>query len=187
MPTGAEQGILRGMYLLKSGGKGKVRVTLFGSGTILREVLAAAELLEKDFGVPADVFSVTSFSELRRNALDVERWNLLHPTETPHVPYVREVLEKSTGPFIAATDYMKTVPDQIRQWVPGRFAVLGTDGFGRSDSRAELRRFFEVNRHYIVIAALKCLADEGKIDVGTIPKAMRAFGIDPEKPNPLTV
>jgi pyruvate dehydrogenase E1 component len=187
MPSGVEHGILRGMYPLKSGGKGKVRVTLFGSGTILREVLAAAELLEKDYGVPADVFSVTSFSELRRNALDAERWNLLHPTEAARVPYVREVLERSTGPFIAATDYMKTVPDQIRQWVPGRYAVLGTDGFGRSDSRAELRRFFEVNRHYIVIAALKCLADDGKIDVRTIPTAMQAFGIDPEKPNPLTV
>jgi pyruvate dehydrogenase E1 component len=187
MPAGAEQGILRGMYLVKGGGKGKVRVTLFGSGTILREALAAAELLEKDYGVPADVFSVTSFSELRRNALDIERWNLLHPTETARVPYVREALGNSTGPFIAATDYIKTVPDQIRQWVPGRYAVLGTDGFGRSDSRAELRRFFEVNRHYVVIAALKCLADEGKLDARTIPTAMQAFGIDPDKPNPLSV
>jgi pyruvate dehydrogenase E1 component len=187
MPSGVEQGILRGMYPLRPGGEGKMRVTLFGSGTILREVLAAAELLEKDYGVAADVFSVTSFSELRRNALDAERWNLLHPTEAARVPYVREALERSTGPFIAASDYMKTVPDQIRQWVPGRYAVLGTDGFGRSDSRAELRRFFEVNRHYIVIAALKCLADDGKIDVRTVPKAMQAFGIDPEKPNPLTV
>jgi len=167
--------------------KGHARVTLFGSGTILREALAAAELLEKDYGVPADVFSVTSFSELRRNALDVERWNLLHPTETARVPYVREALKDSTGPFIAATDYIKTVPDQIRQWVPGRYAVLGTDGFGRSDSRAELRRFFEVNRHYIVIAALKCLADDGKLDARTIPAAMQAFGIDPDKPNPLSV
>src|ERR1700683_1067932 len=187
MPAGVEQGILRGMYLVKSGGKGKGRVTLFGSGTILREALAAAELLEKDYGVPADVFSVTSFSELRRNGLEAERWNLLHPTETARVPYVREALGNSTGPFIAATDYIKTVPDQIRQWVPGRYAVLGTDGFGRSDSRAELRRFFEVNRHYIVIAALKCLADDGKIDARTIPAAMQAFGIDPDKPNPLSV
>jgi pyruvate dehydrogenase E1 component len=187
MPAGVEQGILRGMYLVKSGGKGKVRVTLFGSGTILREALAAAELLEKDYGVPADVFSVTSFSELRRNALDVERWNLLHPTETARVPYVREALGDHTGPFIAATDYIKTVPDQIRQWVPGRYAVLGTDGFGRSDSRAELRRFFEVNRHYVVIAALKCLADDGKIEARTVTKAMQAFGIDPDKPNPLSV
>jgi pyruvate dehydrogenase E1 component len=187
MPAGAEQGILRGMYPVRSGGEGKVRVTLFGSGTILREVLAAAELLEKDFGVPADVFSVTSFSELRRNALAAERWNLLHPTETARIPYVREALAGSTGPFIAATDYIKTVPDQIRQWVPGRYAVLGTDGFGRSDSRAELRRFFEVNRHYVVIAALKCLADDGKLDARTIPAAMQAFGIDPDKPNPLSV
>jgi pyruvate dehydrogenase E1 component len=187
MPAGVEQGILRGMYQVKSGGKGKVRVTLFGSGTILREVLAAAELLEKDYGVPADVFSVTSFSELRRNALDVERWNLLHPTETARVPYVREALGNSAGPFIAATDYMKTVPDQIRQWVPGRYAVLGTDGFGRSDSRAELRRFFEVNRHYVVIAALKALADEDKFDKKILVKAMQSFGIDPDKPNPLTV
>jgi pyruvate dehydrogenase E1 component len=187
MPTGAEQGILRGMYRVKSDGKAKMRVTLFGSGTILREVLAAAELLEKDFGVSADVFSVTSFSELRRNALDAERWNLLHPTETARVPYVCEALGESTGPYIAASDYIKTVPDQIRQWVPGRYAVLGTDGFGRSDSRAELRRFFEVNRHYVVIAALKCLADDGKLDARTIPAAMQAFGIDPAKPNPLSV
>jgi pyruvate dehydrogenase E1 component len=143
--------------------------------------------LEKDFGVPADVYSITSFSELRKNALDIERWNLLHPTETQKQTYVRQALGEREGPFVAATDYMKTVPDQIRQWVPGRYAVLGTDGFGRSDSRAELRRFFEVNRHYVVIAALKALADDGKIDMHTVTKAMSAFGIDPEKPNPLTV
>jgi pyruvate dehydrogenase E1 component len=153
----------------------------------LREVLAAAELLEKDFGVPADVYSVTSFSELRRNALEIERWNLLHPTEPQKQTYIRQALADREGPFIAATDYMKTVPDQIRQWIPGRYAVLGTDGFGRSDSRAELRRFFEVDRHYIVIAALKALADDGKVDVNTVTKALKAFDIDPEKPNPLTV
>jgi len=164
-----------------------VRVTLFGSGTILREALAASELLEKDFGVPADVYSVTSFSELRKNALDIERWNLLHPTEGPKQSYIRQTLADREGPFIAASDYIKTVPDQIRQWIPGRYCVLGTDGFGRSDSRAELRRFFEVDRHYIVIAALKALADDGKIDVNTVTKAMKAFDIDPEKPNPLTV
>ena len=175
------------MYLLRTGGRGKVRATLFGSGTILREVLAAAELLEKDFGVPADVFSVTSFSELRRNALAVERWNLLHADEPPKQTYVQQALKDCEGPFIAATDYMKTVADQIRQWVPGRYAVLGTDGFGRSDSRAELRRFFEVDRHYVVIAALKALADEGKIDMQTVTDAMQRFGIDPEKPNPLSV
>jgi pyruvate dehydrogenase E1 component len=187
MPAGANEGILKGMYVVRTGGKGKVRATLFGSGTILREVLAAAELLEKDFGVPADVYSVTSFSELRKDALDVERWNLLHASEPQKKTYIQQALGDREGPFIAATDYMKTVADQIRQWVPGRYAVLGTDGFGRSDSRAELRRFFEVDRHYVVIAALKALADDRKIDVKTVTEAMQRFGIDPEKPNPLSV
>ncbi len=150
-------------------------------------MLAAAELLEKDYGVSADVYSVTSFSELRTNALDVERWNLLHPGAQPRRSYIAEILGEGAGPFIAASDYMKTVADQIRQWVPGRFAVLGTDGFGRSDSRAELRRFFEVDRHYVLIAALKALADEGKIAPAKVGEAMKTYGIDPEKPNPLTV
>jgi len=187
MPAGVAQGILNGMYLLRIGGRGKVRATLFGSGTILREVLAAAELLEKNYGVPADVYSVTSFSELRRNALQVERWNLLHPNDPRRQTYIQQALADREGPFVAATDYIKTVPDQIRQWIPGRYAVLGTDGFGRSDSRAELRRFFEVDRHYVVIAALKALADDGKIDTRTVGEAMKAFDIDPEKPNPLSV
>ena len=187
LPAGAAEGILKGMDLLRSAGKGKLRATLFGSGTILREVLAAADLLEKDYGVAAEVFSATSFSELRRNALSVERWNLLHPNDKPKQTYVREALGERTGPFIAATDYMKTVADQIRQWVPGRYAVLGTDGFGRSDSRAELRRFFEVDRHYVVVATLKALADDGKLAAQVVTQAMKSFGIDPEKPNPLTV
>jgi pyruvate dehydrogenase E1 component len=187
MPAGAEQGILSGMYLLKTGGRGKVRVTLFGSGTILREVLAAAELLESGYGVPADVYSVTSFSELRRSALAVQRWNMLHPSEPRQQTYIEQILADREGPFIAATDYMKTVADQIRQWVPGPYTVLGTDGFGRSDSRAELRRFFEVDRHYVVVAALKALSDEGKIDAQTVNKAMQNFGIDPEKSNPVSV
>src|ERR1700735_1883461 len=187
MPAGVAQGILSGMYLLQIGGRGKVRVTLFGSGTILREVLAAAELLEKNYGVPADVYSVTSFSELRRNALAIERHNLLHPSEPRQQTYIQQALADREGPFIAATDYLKTVADQIRQWIPGRYAVLGTDGFGRSDSRAELRRFFEVDRHYVVVAALKALADDEKIDKHTVTDAMQAFGIDPEKPNPLSV
>jgi pyruvate dehydrogenase E1 component len=187
MPAGAAEGILKGMYLLRSGATGKIRATLFGSGTILREVLAAADLLEKDYGVAADVFSVTSFSELRRDALATERWNLLHPGEKPRRTYVQEVLGDRTGPFIASTDYMKTVADQIRQWVPGRYAVLGTDGFGRSDSRAELRRFFEVDSHYVALATLKALADDGKVDAKVVSQAMQSFGIDPEKPNPLTV
>jgi pyruvate dehydrogenase E1 component len=187
MPAGVAQGILAGMYLLQTGGRGKVRVTLFGSGTILREVLAAAELLEKNYGVPADVYSVTSFSELRRNALAIERHNLLHPNEPRQQTYIQQALADREGPFIAATDYLKTVADQIRQWIPGRYAVLGTDGYGRSDSRAELRRFFEVDRHYVTVAALKALADDGKIDKKTVSEAMQAFGIDPEKPNPLSV
>ena len=187
MPPGVQQGILKGMYLLQIGGRGKVRVNLMGSGTILREVLAAAEILEKDYGVPADVFSVTSFNELRRDALHAERWNLLNPAKPPRTSYLRECLGDRRGPFVAATDYMKTIPDQVRQWIPGRYAVLGTDGFGRSDSRAALRRFFEVDRHYITVAALKALSDDGKLDVATVTGAMKAFGIDPKKPNPLTV
>ena len=187
MPAGVEQGILKGMYLLQRGGKGKVRVSLLGSGTILREVIKAAGVLEKEFGVPADVFSATSFSELRREALDAERWNLLHPDQPPRVPYVRELLEEHKGPFVAATDYMRIVPDQIRQWVPGQYHVLGTDGYGRSDSRAALRHFFEVDHRYIVVAALKSLADEGKLDRATVRSAIERFGIDPEKPNPVTV
>ena len=187
MPKGVEQGILKGMYLLHIGGRGKVRVNLLGSGTILREVLAAAELLEKEFGVPADVFSVTSFSELRREALDAEHWNLLHPGEPRRTPYVQQCLAGHAGPFIAATDYMRTVPDQVRAWVPGRYHVLGTDGYGRSDSRAALRNFFEVDRRWIALAALKALADEGRLDLATVTSAIERFGIDPDKPNPVTV
>jgi pyruvate dehydrogenase E1 component len=187
MPDGAEQGILKGAYLMQPGGKGKVRVNLMGSGTILREVIAAAEILESEYGVPADVYSVTSWSELRREALDVERWNLLHPGETPRVPYLSTLLGGREGPFVAASDYVRTVADQVRQWVPGRYHVLGTDGYGRSDSRAKLREFFEVDRRYVVVAALKMLADEGRIDVATVRSAIDKLGIDPSKPNPVTV
>jgi pyruvate dehydrogenase E1 component len=187
MPEGVAEGILKGMYLLRRGGRGRVRVNLLGSGTILREVLAAAELLEQEFGVPGDVFSVTSFSELRREAIDAERWNLLHPAEPARTPYVRQCLEGHEGPFVAATDYMRAVPDQVRQWVPGRYHVLGTDGYGRSDSRAALRGFFEVDRRWIALAALKALADEGMLDVATVAGAIERFGIDPDKPNPVTV
>jgi pyruvate dehydrogenase E1 component len=186
MPKGAEAGIIKGMYLLQAGGKGKVRVNLMGSGTILREVIKAAEILEKDYGVPADVFSATSFSELRREALDIERTNMLHPDAPQAVPYVRQCLGDRTGPFIAATDNMRIVPDQIRQWVPGRFVVLGTDGYGRSDSRAELRRHFEVDAAHIVVASLRSLADEGKLDMATVKGAIKKFNIDPDKPNPVT-
>jgi len=184
MPQGAAAGILKGMYLLASGGRGKVRATLLGSGTILRECIAAAELLQRDYGVPADVYSVTSFSELRREAVDCERWNILHPEEAPRVPYVRQCLQKCEGPVIAATDYVRNVPDQIRAWVGARYLTLGTDGYGRSDSRAALRKHFEVDPHFIAVAALKALADDGKIDSATVAKAIAAGGIDPAKPNP---
>jgi pyruvate dehydrogenase E1 component len=184
MPPGVEQGILNGAYLLQIGGRGKVRATLLGSGTILRECLAAAKILEDDYGIPADVLSVTSFSELRREALECERWNLLHPGETARVPYIRSLLKDREGPVVAATDYMRTVPDQIRQWVGGRYVTLGTDGYGRSDSRAALRRHFEVDRNYIAVAALKALADEKRVDAKTVAGAIKALGIDPERPVP---
>jgi len=187
MPAGVEAGIISGGYLLQIGGRGKVRATLLGSGTILRECLAAAKILEDDYGIPADVLSVTSFSELRREALECERWNLLHPQDAARVPYVRQLLKDRAGAVVAATDYMRMVPDQIREWVGGRYVTLGTDGFGRSDSRAALRRHFEVDRNYIALAALRALADEGQIDIATVSKAMQALGVDPDKPVPWKV
>jgi pyruvate dehydrogenase E1 component len=186
MPKDAQQAILKGMYLLQSGGQGKVRVNLLGSGTILREVIKAAQILESDYGVPADIFSVPSYSELRREALEIERRNVLHPDAPVQQPYVRQCFGDRTGPFIAASDYMKIVPDQIRQWVPGRFIVLGTDGYGRSDSRAQLRRHFEVDHQHIVVASLRSLADEGKLDMATVKSCIEKFGIDPDKPSPVT-
>ncbi|HKC45687.1 MAG TPA: pyruvate dehydrogenase (acetyl-transferring), homodimeric type, partial [Burkholderiales bacterium] len=188
MPEGAEEGIVKGMYLLKQGGKGKgPRVQLLGSGTILREVLAAAELLKNDWGVTADVWSVTSFNELRRDGIEAERWNMLHPGKTPKKPYIAASLEGREGPVVAATDYMKVFADQVRQFVPRRFHALGTDGFGRSDYRVKLREFFEVNRHYVTVAALKLLADEGEVKASVVADAIKKYGIDPEKPNPATV
>jgi pyruvate dehydrogenase E1 component len=185
MPKGAEEGILKGAYLLKAGGKGKLRTTLLGSGTILREVLAAAQILEKDYKVAADVFSVTSFSELRREALAVERVNLLEPAAKPGVPYVQHLFADRDAPVIAATDNMRMVADQIRQWIAPRYVTLGTDGFGRSDGRAALREHFEVDRRFIALAALKALADEGKLDMATVTAAVGKLGVNPAKPNPL--
>ncbi|HEY5666222.1 MAG TPA: pyruvate dehydrogenase (acetyl-transferring), homodimeric type, partial [Gammaproteobacteria bacterium] len=164
MPEGAADGIVKGMYRLHEGSAGKVRIQLLGSGTILREVIAAGELLQKDWDIPADIWSVTSFSELRRNAMAVDRWNERHPQSEPQKSYVETCFGKVPGPYVAATDYIKTVADQIRQWVPGIYRVLGTDGFGRSDGRAALRDFFEVDRRSIVIAALKALVDQGALD-----------------------
>ncbi|MEQ1697604.1 MAG: pyruvate dehydrogenase (acetyl-transferring), homodimeric type [Hyphomicrobiaceae bacterium] len=194
MPAGAEAGIIKGMYLLKAAdakaakGKPGRRVQLMGSGAILREVIAGAELLEKDFGVTADIWSVTSFTELRRDALDVERWNMLHPEEQTRVPYVTKCLaERGDDPVIASTDYMKLFADQIRGYVPGKYKVLGTDGFGRSDYRARLRTFFEVDRHYVAVAALKALADENKIPSKTVTEAIRKYGLDTERPSPARI
>jgi len=185
LPAGVEAGIVRGGYALRTGGQGKVRATLLGSGTILREVLAAAALLESQFGIPADVFSITSFSELRREALEVERWNLLNPGATARVPYVQTLLGGADATVVAASDYMRTVADQVRQWVAAPYVTLGTDGFGRSDARAPLRRHFEVDRHFITLAALKSLADAKRIDQRTVNEAVGKLGIDPSKPNPL--
>jgi pyruvate dehydrogenase E1 component len=157
------------------------------SDLILREVLAAAEILETDWKVAADVWSVTSFTELRRDGLGVERWNRLHPDAQPRQSWVEKSLAKTSGPVIAASDYMRALPDMIRTWVSQKYVVLGTDGFGRSDSRAALRDFFEVDRNHIVIAALKALADEGTIDRKIVRRAIEKYGIAADRPNPWDV
>jgi len=190
LPAGSEEGILKGMYLLRpSKSKAKARVQLMGSGTILREVEAAAELLEKEWDVAADVWSATSFNELRRDGLAADRWNLLHPEAKPRVPWIAQCLEKHPGPVVAATDYIKVFADQVRPFLPrGRTCrVLGTDGFGRSDSRAKLRYFFEVNRHFVVVAALKALEEAGEGKAKAVADAIKKYGINPDKPDPTTV
>jgi pyruvate dehydrogenase E1 component len=184
MPDGTEEGILRGMYLFREGSKQKPRVQLLGCGTILREVVAAAELLENDFGVAADIWSCPSFNELRREGLQSERWNLLHPASKPRKSYVEECLARRDGPVVAATDYMRAFPEQIRPYVPKRYVCLGTDGFGRSDYRVALRKFFEVNCHYVTLAALKALADEGLLSTSKVEAAIAKYGINAEKPAP---
>ncbi|WP_152224351.1 pyruvate dehydrogenase (acetyl-transferring), homodimeric type [Pseudomonas sp. SCB32] len=187
LPEGAAAGIIKGMYLLDEDRRSAAHhVQLLGSGTILREVEAAAKILRNDFGIGADVWSVPSFNELRRDGLAVERWNRLHPGQKPRPSYVEECLSGRRGPVIASTDYMKVYAEQIRQWVPSKeYKVLGTDGFGRSDTRAKLRHFFEVDRHWVVLAALEALADRGDIEPKVVAEAIVKFGLDPEKPNPL--
>jgi pyruvate dehydrogenase E1 component len=192
MPKGAEQGILKGMYLFSEGSeKGEKnpnpRIQLLGSGTILREVIAAADILIEEYGIISDIWSVTSFNELRREALEASRWNMLHPAEQPKQSYVRSCLEKREGPVVAATDYMKIFADQIREFVPGKYKVLGTDGFGRSDTREKLRQFFEVDRYYVTVASLKALAEDGKISSEKVVEAINKYNIDPDKPNPIKV
>ncbi|PJH85865.1 MULTISPECIES: pyruvate dehydrogenase (acetyl-transferring), homodimeric type [Pseudomonas] len=190
MPEGVEQDILKGMYRLSAPAQlseGK-HVQLMGCGSILREVVAAAQLLEQDFGVSSEVWSVTSLTELRRDGQDAERWNLLHPQQAPRISHVESCLLDKQGPVVVATDYMKIFADQIRPFVPKRrFVALGTDGFGQSDTRESLRRFFEVDRHFIVLAALKALADDGAIPREKVAEAIVLYGIDPEKQNPTAV
>ena len=181
MPEGAETGIVRGMYRLREGAAGATRVQLLGSGAILGETLAAADLLQQDFGVQADVWSVTSYSELSRDGQEAERWSRLHPLEARRRGYAETALADSVGPVVAASDYMKTVAEQIRPFMPGRrYTTLGTDGFGRSDTRQALRAFFEVDRHHIALAALKALADEGLIPRERAAEVIARYGIDPE-------
>lgn len=187
MPTGAEEGIVKGMYLLSEGNsKTKPKVQLMGCGSILREVREAAELLLKDWKVDADIWSITSTNELTREGQAIDRWNRLHPESEPKTPYITEQLKDRQGPVIAATDYMKLYADQLRAFIPQNFHVLGTDGFGRSDTRSKLRHFFEVNRYFIVVAALSALVDEGKFKPEDVTKAIKKYGIDPDKADPMT-
>ena len=185
LPEGVSDGIVKGMYLLHRNEDANVQ--LLGSGAILREVIAAAELLKTEFGIAANTWSVTSFNELRREGLDCERWNMLHPNSPQQISYVSSLLTEHVGPVVAASDYMKVYADQIREFVPQNYRTLGTDGFGRSDSRAQLRQFFEVNRNFICLGALKSLADEGTIDSAVVTEAIAKLGIDPEKSNPRIV
>ncbi len=194
MPEGVEEAIRKGLYLLreaprpKKKGKGeRPRVQLLGSGSILREVVAAAELLAEEFGVAADLWSVPSFNELRRDGLAAERWNRLHPDAEPRTSHVEQCLADRSGPVVASTDYMRAVADQIRPWIRGRYVTLGADGFGRSDLRETLRRFFEIDRHHVVVAALKALADDGQLPVERVSEAIERYGIERDAPNPWEV
>jgi pyruvate dehydrogenase E1 component len=189
LQAGTEEQIIKGMYLLQAPGpvKGKLRVNLLGSGSILRESMAAKQLLEAQWGVATTVWSCPSFNELARDGQDAERWSLLHPTEPARVPFVAQQLADHAGPVVASTDYIKSYAEQIRPYLPaGRsYKVLGTDGFGRSDFRSKLREHFEVNRHYIVVAALKALSEQGELPVAKVAQAIAQYGLNVEKVNPL--
>jgi pyruvate dehydrogenase E1 component len=187
MPKGAKEGIIKGMYKFKSSSKKnpRLKAQLFGSGTILNEVLKAQEILEEDYKVAADVWSITSYKELRRDALDAERWNMLHPSEEPKIPYISRVLKDEKGVFVAASDYVKALPDSISKWFPGQLMALGTDGFGRSEGRNELRDFFEVDAKHIVLAALYAFAKDGKIKIEQVEEAIKKLGINQAKVNPM--
>jgi pyruvate dehydrogenase E1 component len=187
MPGDVKDGILKGMYKYKpaSNKKAKLRAQLLGSGAILNEVLRAQELLEKNYGVAADVWSVTSYKGLYADGIEAERWNRLHPDETPRVPYVKQCLGDAQGVFVAASDYLKTLPAMISKWLPRRMAILGTDGFGRSEGRTSLRDFFEVDSRFVVLATLHELAQDGLVGEATVQNAMKDLAINPEKPNPV--
>jgi pyruvate dehydrogenase E1 component len=187
MPEGAEADIIKGMYAFRKGGAGDLRVQLLGSGTIFNEVIAAAELLKNDWGVEADIWGCPSFNELARNGQDAARWNLLHPLEAPRKSHVEQKLEGAVGPVIAATDYIRLFSEQIRPFVKNTYVTLGTDGFGRSDTREKLRHFFEVDRRWVTLAALKALADEGRIERDKVAAALVKYQLDPSKPNPMSV
>jgi pyruvate dehydrogenase E1 component len=185
IPKGAEKGIIKGMYPLKTVGKSKVEVQLLGSGAILREVEKAADMLDKDWGVKSHIWSVTSFNEITREAQSVDRDNLFQEGDNKIMPYITECLKKSKGPVIAATDYMRNYAEQIRKYVPAHYEVLGTDGYGRSDSRQELRYFFEINANYITYVVLKALVDDGILDSKTLKSAIKKLKIDKKKSNPM--
>jgi len=188
MPPGKDvrDGILQGLYRIKASEKkdARLRAQLLGSGAIMYEVLKAQQILEENYGVAADVWSVTSYKRLYREANDCERWNMLHPGETPSLPYVTRCLKGAPGVFVAASDYMKILPESIARWVPGKLVALGTDGFGRSENRESLRDFFEVDAKHIVLATLSALAWEKQVATDMVQKAIRDLGIRPEKPNP---
>jgi pyruvate dehydrogenase E1 component len=181
MPEGVADGILKGIYRFRAAAEDRAKVQLFGSGPILNEALRAQNILAEKYGVPADVWSVTSYNELRRDALRVERWNRLHPGEPARQPYIRLALAGAVGPIVAATDYMKVVADQIAPWLPGRMETLGTDGFGRSDNREHLRRHFEINAESIAAAALSRLARDGQFPMERATAAFAELGVNPEK------
>jgi pyruvate dehydrogenase E1 component len=188
MPEGVEQGILKGLYKFKSGPVGrKHKAHILGSGPIIRSALAAQEILAEKYNVSADVWSATNYKQLRTDAQAVQRWNIMHPTEAPRKSYVETALEKEKGAFVAVSDFMKIVPEQINQWVPGGLTILGTDGFGRSDTRENLRRFFENDPPMVVLATLSALAKHGSVDKKIVAQAIKDLGIDPEKTHPVCV
>jgi pyruvate dehydrogenase E1 component len=188
MPEGVRDGVLKGLYRFRATSSPNLpaRAQLFGSGAILPEVVKAQEILESKYSVAADVWSVTSYSELYRDGHACERWNMLHPTEPPRVPYVTQCLKDAPGVLVAASDYVKALPDSIDRWLPRPLTTLGTDGFGRSESRAGLRDFFEVDYRYVIVAALAALAREGRLDASVVQQAIKTHNINPDKSNPAT-